>query len=45
MRSFLTAQGTDLARRLVEVQQFAGKWSQQQARVAASAAHPQHPAA
>jgi DNA-binding HxlR family transcriptional regulator len=41
----LTAQGSDLARRLVEVQQFAGKWSQQQARVAASAAHPHHPAA
>lgn len=33
----LTAQGTDLARRLVEVQQFAGKWSQHQARVAAAA--------
>ena len=33
----LTTQGTDLARRLVEVQQFAGKWSQHQARVAAAA--------
>ncbi len=32
----LTSQGADLARRLVEVQQFAGKWSHQQAR----AAHP-----
>jgi DNA-binding HxlR family transcriptional regulator len=37
----LTSQGADLARRLVEVQQFAGKWSHQQAR----AAHPQPPGA
>ncbi|MGE0098928.1 MAG: winged helix-turn-helix transcriptional regulator [Hydrogenophaga sp.] len=36
----LTSQGTDLARRLVEVQQFAGKWLQHQARVAPSSAHP-----
>ncbi len=36
----LTAQGTDLARRLVEVQQFAGKWSQHQARAAAATAQP-----
>ena len=36
----LTTQGTELARRLVEVQQFAGKWSQHQARVAAATAHP-----
>ncbi|MDO9479211.1 MAG: winged helix-turn-helix transcriptional regulator [Hydrogenophaga sp.] len=34
----LTTQGTDLARRLQEVQQFAPKWSQQQARAAATAA-------
>jgi len=34
----LTSQGTDLARRMSDVQQFAGKWSQQQARVAAAAA-------
>ena len=39
----LTAQGTDLARRLVEVQQFAGKWSQHLARAAATTA-PLHPA-
>lgn len=39
----LTSQGADLARRLVEVQQFAGKWSQQQARAVAASAHP-HPA-
>jgi DNA-binding HxlR family transcriptional regulator len=38
----LTTQGADLARRLVEVQQFAGKWSQQQARAVAASAHP-HP--
>jgi DNA-binding HxlR family transcriptional regulator len=36
----LTSQGTDLARRLVEVQQFAAKWSQHQARAAAATAHP-----
>ena len=30
----LTAQGTDLAHRLVEVQLFASRWSQQQARSA-----------
>jgi DNA-binding HxlR family transcriptional regulator len=40
----LTSQGADLARRLVEVQQFAGKWSQQQARALAAAASS-HPAA
>ncbi|MCW5652552.1 winged helix-turn-helix transcriptional regulator [Hydrogenophaga sp.] len=28
----LTTQGADLARRLAEIQPFAGKWSQQQAR-------------
>jgi DNA-binding HxlR family transcriptional regulator len=39
----LTTQGADLARRLVEVQQFAGKWSQQQARAVAASAH-HHPA-
>jgi len=33
----LTTQGADLARRMVEVQQFAGKWSHQQARAAQSA--------
>ncbi|MBS3997236.1 MAG: helix-turn-helix transcriptional regulator [Hydrogenophaga sp.] len=31
----LTSQGTDLARRLVEVQQFAPKWVQRQNRLAA----------
>lgn len=31
----LTAQGADLARRLAEIQPFACKWSQQQARLAA----------
>lgn len=36
----LTSQGTELARRLAEVQQFAGKWSQHQARIAASSSHP-----
>lgn len=42
----LTSQGADLARRMHDVQLFAGKWSQQQARAAASAngavalAHP-----
>lgn len=35
----LTTQGAELARRLVDVQQFAGKWSQHQARVAATTAH------
>lgn len=48
----LTTQGADLARRLVEVQQFAPKWLQRQTRLAAlprtatadSAAQP-HPAA
>jgi len=39
----LTSQGADLARRLVEVQRFAGKWSQQQARTA-SAQGQHHPA-
>jgi len=34
----LTTQGADLARRLLDVQQFAPKWSQQQARAAAAAA-------
>ncbi|WP_439588118.1 winged helix-turn-helix transcriptional regulator [Hydrogenophaga sp.] len=38
----LTSQGTELARRLVDVQQFAGKWSQHQARVATTLAHA-HP--
>lgn len=35
----LTAQGADLARRMTEVQQFAGRWAQQQARSAAVNAH------
>lgn len=39
----LTTQGADLARRLSEVQAFAGKWAQQQARAQATPAHP-HPA-
>jgi DNA-binding HxlR family transcriptional regulator len=34
----LTAQGADLARRLSDVQQFAGKWSQYQTRAAAASA-------
>lgn len=34
----LTHQGADLARRMQEIQPFAGKWSQQQARAAASQA-------
>ena len=38
----LTTQGTDLARRMSDVQQFAGKWSQQQAKVAAAAASQAH---
>ncbi len=33
----LTSQGADLARRLQDVQRFAGKWSQQLARSAAAA--------
>jgi predicted transcriptional regulator len=33
----LTHQGADLARRMSDVRQFAGKWSQRQARVAAAA--------
>ncbi|MDM7941834.1 MAG: winged helix-turn-helix transcriptional regulator [Hydrogenophaga sp.] len=37
----LTTLGADLARRLSDVQQFAGKWSHQQARVAANATAPQ----
>ncbi|WP_439114557.1 winged helix-turn-helix transcriptional regulator [Hydrogenophaga sp.] len=46
----LTSQGADLARRLLDVQQFAPKWSQQQARAAANAAastpiEPARPAA
>lgn len=32
----LTSQGSELARRLAEVQAFAGKWSQHQARLAAA---------
>ncbi|WP_066270263.1 winged helix-turn-helix transcriptional regulator [Hydrogenophaga palleronii] len=36
----LTTQGSELARRLTEVQAFAGKWSQQQARLAAAATPP-----
>ena len=40
----LTALGADLARRLSDVQQFAGKWSYQQARVAANASAQQPPA-
>ena len=36
----LTTQGAELARRLAEVQQFAGKWSHQQARVAAGQPSP-----
>lgn len=36
----LTALGADLARRLVEVQQFASKWTQQQARAADSQSLP-----
>lgn len=42
----LTSQGADLARRLLDVQQFATKWSQQQARAAATAAAsaPREPA-
>jgi DNA-binding HxlR family transcriptional regulator len=35
----LTPQGSELARRMVDIQQFAGKWAQQQAR-AAHAAEP-----
>ncbi|MBA4261538.1 MAG: transcriptional regulator [Comamonadaceae bacterium] len=35
----LTSQGADLARRMHEVQLFAGKWSQQQARTAAASAN------
>jgi DNA-binding HxlR family transcriptional regulator len=34
----LTAQGADLARRMVDMQQFAGRWSQQQARAAVAVA-------
>lgn len=46
----LTSQGSDLARRLLDVQQFAPKWSQQQSRAAASAtaltqSEPTHPPA
>ncbi len=40
----LTTQGAELARRLSDVQQFAGKWAHQQARVAASAT-PHQPGA
>jgi DNA-binding HxlR family transcriptional regulator len=40
----LTNQGAELARRLSDVQQFAGKWAHQQARVAASAS-PHQPGA
>ncbi|MGV3728920.1 winged helix-turn-helix transcriptional regulator [Hydrogenophaga sp.] len=36
----LTTQGAELARRLTEVQQFAGKWSQQQARAVSAASQP-----
>lgn len=35
----LTSQGADLARRMTEVQHFAGRWAQQQARSAATASH------
>ena len=41
----LTSQGADLARRLLDVQQFATKWSQQQARAAATAAEKAEKAA
>ena len=34
----LTTQGADLARRMVDVQQFAGRWAQQQARAAMAVA-------
>jgi DNA-binding HxlR family transcriptional regulator len=40
----LTTQGAELARRLSEVQQFATRWSHQQARASASAT-PHQPAA
>jgi len=40
----LTTQGAELARRLSDVQQFAGKWAHQQARVAATAT-PHQPGA
>ena len=40
----LTTQGAELARRLSDVQQFAGKWAHQQARVAANAT-PHQPGA
>ncbi|WP_291013606.1 winged helix-turn-helix transcriptional regulator [Hydrogenophaga sp.] len=45
----LTHQGADLARRMTDVQLFAGRWAQQQARTAAvsgngaAAAHPASP--
>lgn len=35
----LTSQGADLARRMTEVQLFAGRWAQQQARSAATNGH------
>ena len=35
----LTSQGADLARRMTEVQLFAGRWAQQQARSAAVNGH------
>lgn len=37
----LTTQGAELARRMVDVQQFAGKWAQQQARAAMASAGSQ----
>jgi len=40
----LTTQGAELARRLSDVQQFATRWAQQQARASASAT-PQQPGA
>jgi DNA-binding HxlR family transcriptional regulator len=37
----LTTQGAELARRMADVQQFAGKWAQQQARAAVASAATQ----
>jgi DNA-binding HxlR family transcriptional regulator len=36
----LTSQGADLARRMLGLQQFAGKWALQQARMAQAQPHP-----
>lgn len=36
----LTHQGADLARRMVDVQQFAGRWAHQQARAAMAVSTP-----